>query len=161
MAFGGNVGISQRRGPLARCEPRAPPRRRAESGGAGLVATRVAPRRSRPSIPAARARAQLASCHTRDRQGSARTACALIISAELLTGAPGLTAYPPGPLPASPLRKSPPPKPPSSNIEQQRPLSNPTPVLRPWPRERVFMPRSGHSVQQKSEFLEGWKDVMS
>ena len=34
-------------------------------------------------------------------------------------------------------------------------------ATQPSQREWLFLPRSGHSVQQKSEFLEGWKDVMS
>ena len=36
--------------------------------------------------------------------------------------------------------KSLPQKPPSSIINSNGPLSNPTPAVRPWPRERVFMP---------------------
>ena len=36
-----------------------------------------------------------------------------------------------------------PQKPPSSIINSNGPLSNPTPAVRPWPWERVFMPRTG------------------
>jgi hypothetical protein len=39
-----------------------------------------------------------------------------------------------------------PQKSPSSIIDRNGPLSNPTPAVRPWPRELVFMPHTCHSL---------------
>lgn len=52
-------------------------------------------------------------------------------------------------------RLEPDPKAYMAQIISKIPLSKPTTAAQPSLRELVFLPRSGHSAQQKSEFLEG------